>query len=262
VSTANASVTVGRTGTPSATTPAANQDVTQRQVTSPGPGYTVPSTDGIVAWTLTSWSTQANAATSRELELKVFRELGSTTFQVVAHDGPRPLTPSTLNTFATSLQVKPGDILGFHTTTFNTGADLDGVVGDVQVHRAGDLADGASDSTFAPTGSLLLNISAQLTPTNTFTVSATTRNKKKGNATVTVSVPNPGELSLSGKGVKAAVAQAGGPGDVQLVIRAKGKQSKTLKAKGKVKLKPTITFTPSGGEASSQSLNLTLKKKL
>jgi hypothetical protein len=103
-------------------------------------------------------------------------------------------------------------------------------------------------------------------PSNTFTLGAITRNKKRGTATVTVDVPNPGELTGSGKGVTATGAavtsKAVDAGQAQLLIKAKGKKKRKLNETGKVKLRVAVTYTPTGGDPSTQSLKLQLKKKL
>jgi hypothetical protein len=52
------------------------------------------------------------------------------------------------------------------------------------------------------------------------------------------------------------------PGEVQLLIQARGKKKTKLNRKGKVKVSPTITYTPTGGDPSSQSIDVKLKKKL
>jgi hypothetical protein len=49
---------------------------------------------------------------------------------------------------------------------------------------------------------------------------------------------------------------------VKLKIRAKGKQKAILNETGKVKVKPKITYTPTGGDPSTQSIKVKLKKKL
>jgi hypothetical protein len=69
------------------------------------PDYTVP-----FAGTISSWSTQAAAGAGQELAFKVFRPEG-VKFKVVAHDA-RALTPNTLNTFAVSIPVEAGDLIG------------------------------------------------------------------------------------------------------------------------------------------------------
>jgi hypothetical protein len=103
-------------------------------------------------------------------------------------------------------------------------------------------------------------------PTNAFTVGAITRNKKKGTATLTVNLPNPGELTGSGQGVSAAGAAVTSKsvtaGPAQLLIKAKGKKKRKLNETGKVKLKVAITYAPTGGDPSTQSVKVKLKKNL
>jgi hypothetical protein len=103
-------------------------------------------------------------------------------------------------------------------------------------------------------------------PTNTFTLGAVTRNQSKGTATLTATVPNPGELTGSGKGIKVASSaviskSVTAPGEVRLTICAKGKKKATLNVTGKVKVKPKLTYTPTGGDPSTQSRRLKLKKR-
>jgi hypothetical protein len=79
-----------------------------------------------------------------------------------------------------------------------------------------------------------------------------------------VNVPNPGELTASGKGVNAAgaavISKAVTAGTASLLIKAKGKKKRKLNENGKVKVNPTITYTPTGGDPSTQSRKLKLKK--
>jgi hypothetical protein len=104
-------------------------------------------------------------------------------------------------------------------------------------------------------------------PPNAFTLGKAKSNKN-GTATLTVNVPYPGELAASGNGVKsasAARAQAAktvtAPGAVQLLIKAAGKKRKKLNATGKVKVTANVIFTPTGGDPSTQSTKLKLKKR-
>jgi len=105
-------------------------------------------------------------------------------------------------------------------------------------------------------------------PTNAFTLGALALNKKKGTATLTVNVPNPGELTGSGNGVnassagRAVISKSVGAGQAQLLIKAKGKKKKQLNQKGKVKLSVAATYTPTGGDPSTQSVKVKLKKTL
>jgi hypothetical protein len=187
------------------------------------------------------------------LTLKIFRKIADPDFyRAVAHDGPRPLAPGVLNTFPVSVPVQAGDVLGLnaadssHGTACRFGAPFESGLRD----RIGNLADGDQGAFSADLGDRI-NVSAVVSPTNTFTLGAITRNKKKGTATLTATVPNPGELFGSGKGVKVASAAVTSktvtaPGEVKLTIRAKGKKKGTLNETGKVKVKPKITYTPTG----------------
>ncbi|HLI56485.1 MAG TPA: hypothetical protein VKY26_05555, partial [Actinomycetota bacterium] len=73
-----------------------------------GTTYTVPS--GL--WQLSSWSTQAGAL-GGQMAAVVVRPTGTPgTYTVVAVSALENLTPNTLNTFAVSIPVEAGDILG------------------------------------------------------------------------------------------------------------------------------------------------------
>jgi hypothetical protein len=239
---------------------------------SSGTSYIVPSTGGVSDWTLTSWSHNAAAGEGQVLTMKIFRKVADpNTYQVVAHDGPRPLTASTLNTFPVNVRVRAGDFLGNNGES--PGLDsacvfATGDPGDTYLRRTGNLADAQSEPFTAQDSGLRLNISAELNPTNAFTLGNVARNKRKGTATITANVPNPGELTGSGKGVKASsagraeISKAVGAGPAQLTIRAKGKKRKKLNEAGKVKLNVAITYTPTGGDPSTQPRKLKLRKKL
>jgi PASTA domain/IPT/TIG domain len=77
----------------------------------PGPAsrsaYTVP-TNGVI----TSWSTNTTAGANQMLTFKVYRQVDSNHYTVVGHDGPRNLSPSSLNTFKTAIPVQAGDVIG------------------------------------------------------------------------------------------------------------------------------------------------------
>ena len=164
------SVTIGQTGTPE---PGCGlmADRAQPTVTS-GNSYVVPSTGGVTDWRVTSWSTNAHATPGQELKMKILRPLGGSTYLVVGHDGPRSLTPSTLNTFSTNIVVKAGDVLGLNGTA-SSGATFDGcdfaVTGESYVRTAAgtDLADGASGAFPMTVNDFRLNITAELTPAAT-----------------------------------------------------------------------------------------------
>ena len=234
-------------------------DLLQASVTS-GPSYTIPETG-----TITSWSHLATGTSSQTLTMKVFRFVGDPNlYRVVAHDGPKPISPNLLNTFRTSISVQPGDILGLNTG--GAGCTFTAASGDILLARGpGNLADGEAGM-FSPTSLNRVNISALLEPANTVTVGATTLNKKKGTATLNLTLPNAGDLTASGKGVTASsaggalISKAVGAGAAQLLIKAKGKKKRKLNDTGKVKLNVTITYTPQNGNPASQTVKVKLKK--
>jgi hypothetical protein len=237
-------------------------DFAQPTVTSGNP-YVVPG-----AGTITSWSHNARSSANQTLTMKVFRKLADpSTYMAVGHDGPRPLAASTLNTFPASVPVKPGDVLGLNRASPNITACFILVPGESYLFRPGNLADGASGA-FSSASNQRPNISAEFVPSNAFTLGEAKHHKKKGTATLTVDVPNPGELALSGNGVKTAgvagaVAAKTVPtaGEVKLMIKAKGKKRRKLNEAGKVGVKPRVTYTPTGGDPSTQSRKLKLKKR-
>lgn len=263
-STARAVVTIGQTGADDPVVCSADDEALPSVST--GTQYDVPSTGGIVNWTLTSWSHQARAVPDQQIKVKVWRQVSGLTYTVVGQDGPRDLVSGVLNTFTASIPVKSGDILGITPLTDNTNCAF-GPFGETYYLGDGDAATGAQTTFTASTGRRL-NISATLQPTNAFTVGDTRRNKKKGTATVSVTVPNPGDLTGSGNGAKVAgtagavISKSVGAGQAQLLIKAKGKKKRKLNDKGKVKVSVAITYTPTGGDPATQSIKVKLKKKL
>lgn len=264
---AGAAVTLGQVDpdpTPNVTC-ILDADATQPTVTG-GTSYVVPGTG-----TITSWSHQARAASGQTLSFKVFRKVADpATYMVVGHDGPRSLTGGVLNTFGgISIPVKPGDVIGVNSGSGTMTACLFSVPGQTYSYTSPGLADGQSVP-FLEGSDGRTNVSAVFTPANTFTLVGKAKlKKKKGTATITVDVPNPGDLTGSGKGVKVASAQGAvtsktvtAPGKVMLTIKAKGKKQKTLNETGKVKVTPKITYTPAGGDPSTQSIKVKLKKNL
>ena len=256
---AGASVTIGQLPDPNPGNCDAGVDFVQLGVSS-GNQYLVPG-----AGTITSWTVAAGGDRGT-LTMKIFRKVGDPArFQVVGHAGPQTRTPggTTANTFPANIRVRPGDLLGLHTVTATPCAFKD--PGGRTAAFSEDLADGAA-AMFRLQAEFDLDIQAVFVPDNTFILGGTTRNKKKGTATLTVNVPNPGELTGSGKDVRVAGAAVisttvTAPGDVKLTIRAKGKKLRKLKDKGKVNVAPSITYTPTGGDPSTQSRKLKLKKK-
>jgi hypothetical protein len=236
-------------------------DFAQQAVTS-GNSYVVPGNG-----TINSWSTSASAPAGQTYVMKVFRKIADPArYMVVGHDS-RPLTGGIVNTFSTSIAVKTGDLLGSGGTGPNSACVYSTPLGDIWLTRPNNLADGESGDFSLGMGARV-NVSAVFVYSNSFSLGEATHNKKKGTATLTATVPNPGELALSGKGVKSAGAArasattVNAPGAAQLLIRAKGNKKRKLNETGKVKLNVAITYTPTGGDPSTQSVKVKLKKRL
>lgn len=257
---ATASVTIGQTADPLTTATGDSFDLMQATIAS-GNSYVVPA-NGM----LTSWSTHANA-NGGLLAMKIYRPLGGNTYMAVAHDGPRGLTPTVLNTFTgLSVQVKAGDVLGNSTppAAGSPAALFPGVPGDQNLFHV-NLADGAQGAFGVDDPDYRVDISAVINPTNSFTPGAVTRNQKKGTATLAFNLPNPGNFSGSGQGAQvtstgAVVSKTVPAGTATLLVKAKGKKKRKLNENGKVKLKLAVTYTPIGGEPSTQSVKVKLKK--
>jgi hypothetical protein len=261
---AAASVTIGQLASsqPMETCPGVSVDRLQPTVNS-GNTYVVPGNG-----TITSWSTNF-AAGNQTMRMEIFRQVAGLRYKVVGHDGPRPLTGGALNTFPASIQVMPGDVLGLHHSQgMMTICPYFLAPGDQILSKNGNLADGQEDDFAVYPVDRRLNITAVFVPSNAFTISDIDRNKSKGTARLTVDVPNAGLLTLSGRGLrKATTAEAvvaktvTAPGKVKLKVRAKGKKKAKLNETGKVKVRPEITYTPTGGDPSTQSTKLKLRKR-
>jgi hypothetical protein len=102
---------------------------------------------------------------------------------------------------------------------------------------------------------------------NAITRGKLTLNKKKGTGRLAITVPGPGILIGIGKGgkakkVKRAKLTVTGAGTVQLPLKPTHSGKKILDAKGKLKTRFDVFFTPTGGTASAQAFQVTLKKTL
>jgi hypothetical protein len=218
--------------------------------------------------TVTVWRIRAGGTPSAPVAFRVLRPIGGNLFTGVGTSTSVPPAANATTASPTQLPISIGDQIGINCCN---GPDADfyfrNGAGTTNLWNPPGLADGAPGK--APDelvmAGLLLN--ADVEPISTFTLGAITRNKKKGTATLTAALPNPGELTASGKGVKSAGAAGAvisktvtAPGAVTLTIKAKGKKKRKLNETGKVKLKVAVTYTPTGGDASTHSLTVKLKK--
>ena len=144
-----------------------------------GNSYAAP-----VAGVLTSWSINEGPATG-PVGLKVFRPQGGS-YLVVGHDGPRALTPNTLNTYAITIPVQPGDLVGLSVPAASPSncAFETGQSGDVISYREGLAADGQSLSPEDSFTESRLNVSATLLPPPAITALTPASGSIKGSTVV------------------------------------------------------------------------------
>jgi hypothetical protein len=223
------------------------------------PSYTVPALAG--ALVITSWSHHA-ASASAPIEFKVYRRVSGSTYTVVGHDGPRPLTSGTVNTFSgLHLPVAPGDVIGLHTSGAPTACHFN-APGESYLYRPGDLPDRQAGDFLLNDGEYL-NVSALVDLDNRIGVTGVRRSKNKGTARITVHIPNPGVLHLSGAtgGFQGPRNRQVATGIVKLVVVAVGRAREKLLDRGKVRVNPVITYVPTGGPANVQMLSIKLRKR-
>jgi len=157
-----------------------------------GSSYAVPT-----AGVLTSWSTNAAAGVNQTLGLKIYRPVAGL-FQVIAHDGPRPLVPSIFNTFGVNIPVLPGDIVGLAVPTGNPGLGgvptacsfETGLPSDVVSYRETLAPDG---TIFSPDNSFdefRLNVSATLLPPPAISAVSPAKGSVKGGTSVVLTGVN------------------------------------------------------------------------
>jgi hypothetical protein len=255
---ARAAVTIGQLPPadppPSSNCPSSSTDYLEPSVTS-GNLYVAKE-----AGTITSWSTMASGP-GADYVLKVFRRTPDPdVYQAVAH-APSHILSTGLNTFVVSVPVRSGDMVGFNTSGGPFNSCTFDVPGDTVLSRSNSLSDGTS-GTFAPLADSRLNLSAVLAPSNDFTFSVS-HDRRSGKALVTASTSNPGVVTLSGKGVKSgrAAKSVFVAGPVAFNVGATGKWRRKLVRTGRVAIGVTVTFAPTGGDPSSQSFTLRLRKK-
>ncbi len=253
-SAASAAVTIGQLppGPPTATCTTSGVDYLQPSVTG-GPLYVAKE-----AGTITSWTTNSLGAGATYV-LKIFRRTADPeAFQVIAHSPPHVLSSGT-NNVPVNMHVESGDMLGYHESGPPNSCAFT-QPDDTVLRRTGNLADGTS-GVFAPQDNLRLNLLAVLVPDNTFTLGGITRDRKRGTATITVTTSNPGLVTISGKGMKKrSPKNLAVKGAVTFPVATTGKTKHKLERKRHLMLAVNITFFPIGGDPSTQSVNLKLKR--
>jgi len=251
---ATAAVTIGQLapGTPTDNCTISGLDYLQPSVTG-GTLYVARE-----AGTITSWSTNSSGAGATYV-LKVFRRTSDPeSFQVISHSQSHVLTAG-LNTVPVSIHVESGDMLGFHESGPDNSCAFN-QFGDNVLNRSGNLADGAA-GTFTPQEGVRLNLSAVLVPDNTFTFTSITRDRKRGTATITVTTSNPGLVAIAGKGMKKRASKTlAVAGPVTFPVTTVGNTKHRLERKSKLVIPVRVTFFPTGGDPTTQSINLKLKK--
>jgi hypothetical protein len=211
------------------------------------------------AGTITSWSTDS-AGAGATYTLKIFRRTSDPdVFQVIAHTSPHTLTAG-LNTVSSSVAVESGDLIGLHESgPLNSCTFF--LAGDSVLRASSDLADGGS-AVFGGVTDVRLNLQAVLAPTNTFTFAGLSRDRSSGTARLTLDLSNPGTVAVGGRGLKKAQSKnLFVPGAVVFPIAAVGKLRHRLGRTGQTTLRVNATFTPIGGDPSTQTFALKLKRR-
>ena len=211
------------------------------------------------AGTITSWSTDARSG-GATYTFKIFRRTGDPdAFQAVVHASPYTVSRG-LNTVPVDVQVRSGDMIGFHVSGPANSCTFP-LTDDTVLRTSTDLEDGAFVP-FSGVPNVRLNLQAVLVPSNTFTIVGLTRNRKHGTAILTVDLSNPGTVLTAGKGLKKPRSKnLFVAGSVVFPIAAKGKFRHRLGRTGKTTLRVNVTFSPIGGDPSTQQLAIKLKKR-
>jgi len=143
-----------------------NCEVLQRNVAAGEPRYRVPAGN----WTITSWSTQGGGGATGHARLRVYRPTGTPgQFKIIRQTKLETVPANGHPSFATSLAVKGGDLLGLVTVDNLVSAYSTNVAGDTVSTAPCGLSVGglAGRGTPCKLGSLtthLVNVSATLVP--------------------------------------------------------------------------------------------------
>lgn len=252
---AAASVTIGQVA-PSPPSPSCTSDVDYLQPSVTAGNLYVARQAG----TITSWTTNSSGSGGRYV-IKIFRRTPDPDiFQVMAH-ASSVLLSNGINTVPVRLPVKSGDMIGLNQTSGPSNACTFSMPGDSVLTRSGDLADGSS-GVFSAQNDVRLNLSAVVVPDNHFTLAGITRDRKQGTAQLTATTTNPGLVTMSGKGLRKRRAKSlAVAGPVTFQLTPTGRTARRLARKGVVTVSLTVTFSPTGGDPSSQSIRLKLRKR-
>ncbi len=172
--------------------------------------YTVPAPGGVI----TSWSTNATAGAGQTLEFKVFKQIeAGHSYLVVAHDGPRAIVPSVLNTFKVSIPVQAGDLISLNdlnaTEVPNACAFKDGTT-DMEGYERGSLADGATMTVEGTEEGVRPNVTATVLPPPAITGISPAGGSISGGTSVAISGANFAEVKSVSFGASPATSLSAG----------------------------------------------------
>ena len=160
---ASAAVTIGATGGNGVADCPADFTWAQDSTAVGSPTYAVPAGGGVI----TSWShDRGPALATAQLRLKVFRKTASSTFLTVGQSDFETLAAPGVNTFATRVEVKGGDILGFRFTAAAISCRRSGVTGDLAMASGPGQPDPPPGTSvpLGTVGAFLLNLAATVEP--------------------------------------------------------------------------------------------------
>jgi hypothetical protein len=202
-----------------------------------GNSYVVP-TSGVV----TSWSTLTGPEPGQSLGFTVFRPVGGSSFQVVGHGGPHPLTSNAFNTFSVSIPVQAGDVIG---TLIPAGTESDclfetGLLGDVVRYAEQNTPAGSTVNMGETYPEYRVNVSATVLPPPAIASINPASGSIKG---ATVGITGSNFVSVTGVSF-GAVPASGFTVNSEAQITAVAPPSKTL-------AKVPVTVTTVAGTATS-----------
>jgi hypothetical protein len=203
--------------------------------------YTAPFS-GVV----TSWSTNATSGAGQQLTFKIVRPTGAFGgFTIIGHDGPRTLTPSTLNTFSTVLPIQAGDVI----MTNDVNADAvpsaclfeTGNPQDIVSYTFGNAPDGTTIESEGFEEGVRFNLTATILGPPTVTSLSATGGTIKGGTAVVVAGSNFAEVRAVSFGTAPATS---------FTVNSEGQLTAISPASSKLASVP-ITVTTAAGTATA-----------